>query len=417
MKGYAANPPLRWLFLDMNSYFASVEQNDRPELRGQPVGVIPVDSEHTCCIAASAEAKRRGVKTGTRVREARAMCPGIELVLARPRHYVQVHHRLRESIEKHLPVEATESIDEFALELLGSERDPEAATQIGRSIQRQVLDDLGPCLTCSVGVAPTRLLAKIASEVQKPSGLVLLTPADLPGRLAHFELRDLTGIGAGMVTRLRRHGVDTVQQLWDLPRDRARHIWGSVQGLHWWDEFHGVAVPRPVTHRHSMGHGHILPTKFRHADGALTILTRLLHKATARLREHGYVARRLHASVGFAEGDGWGDDIALPAIQDTLTAMRHLRRLWDRPRRTHGFRGHTPKKVQVTLSELCDIGSATGHLFPQADHPLRLAEAMDRINRRHGTHTVYLGGMHACRNYRMDDKIAFGRVPDETVRM
>ena len=97
---------MNWLFVDLNSYFASVEQQDRPELRGKPVGVVPMMADTTCCIAASYEAKAFGVKTGTIVADARRMCPDIVLVEARHELYVDYHHRIVEAVESCLPVTA-----------------------------------------------------------------------------------------------------------------------------------------------------------------------------------------------------------------------------------------------------------------------------------------------------------------------
>ena len=159
---------MNWLFIDMNSYFASVEQHLRPEFRGRSVAVIPVESENTCVIAASHEAKRFGVKTGTRVSDARQMCPGIVLVKARPDLYVKVHHAILRSVDKCAPVHKVYSIDEWAIRLQGREQKPEVAVALGTQIKRQLLQDFSPWLTCSIGIAPTRLLAKIASDLQKP---------------------------------------------------------------------------------------------------------------------------------------------------------------------------------------------------------------------------------------------------------
>src|ERR1700727_3252543 len=111
-------PRLRWLFLDLNSYFASVEQELRPELRGRPLAVVPVVADTTCCIAASYEAKRYGVRTGTQVGEAKALCPGIILVEARHELYVDYHHRVVEAVESCLPATSVMSIDEMACHLL-----------------------------------------------------------------------------------------------------------------------------------------------------------------------------------------------------------------------------------------------------------------------------------------------------------
>src|SRR5271154_5270977 len=123
---------MNWMLIDMNSYFASVEQHLRPELRGRRVAVIPVESENTCVIAASYDAKSFGVKTGTRVRDARQLCPEIVFVKARPDVYVKVHHAILRSVDKCLPVHKVYSIDEWAIRLLGEEQTRERAAALGR---------------------------------------------------------------------------------------------------------------------------------------------------------------------------------------------------------------------------------------------------------------------------------------------
>src|ERR1700746_1386837 len=117
-----SGPCLNWLFVDLNSYFASVEQEVRPDLRGRPVGVVPMMADTTCCIAASYEAKAFGVRTGTIVADAKRMCPDIVLVEARHEIYVEYHHRIVEAVETCLPVTAVMSIDEMVCRLMGRGR-------------------------------------------------------------------------------------------------------------------------------------------------------------------------------------------------------------------------------------------------------------------------------------------------------
>ncbi len=157
---------MNWMLMDMNSFFASVEQSLRLELRDRPVAVIPLETDSTCVIAASYDAKRRGVKVGTGVREARRLCPGIALVKARPHLYVEVHHRILASVEKCAPVDRIYSIDEWSIQLRGDDRHPEQARRLAQRIKEQVRDDFGPWMTSSIGIAPTRLLAKMASDLQ-----------------------------------------------------------------------------------------------------------------------------------------------------------------------------------------------------------------------------------------------------------
>src|ERR1039458_5522775 len=127
----APGPLLNWLFVDLNSYFASVEQQVRPELRGRPVGVVPMMADTTCCIAASYEAKTFGVRTGTIVADAKRMCPEIVLVEGRHEIYTEYHHRVVEAVESCVPVTAVCSIDEMACRLIGRERHLRGALDLG----------------------------------------------------------------------------------------------------------------------------------------------------------------------------------------------------------------------------------------------------------------------------------------------
>ncbi|HVW78020.1 MAG TPA: hypothetical protein VHB45_10435 [Alloacidobacterium sp.] len=150
---------LRWLYLDLNSYFASVEQQLHPELRGRPVAVLPVMAETTCCIAASYEAKAYGVQTGTDVAEARRLCPGIAFVQAQQDAYVHFHRRICEVVQQCLPVEQVLSIDEMSCRLMGRQCEPENAVALAKKIKAKIRSEVGECLRCSIGLAPNALLA------------------------------------------------------------------------------------------------------------------------------------------------------------------------------------------------------------------------------------------------------------------
>lgn len=136
-------------------------------------------SDTTSAIAASYEAKA-GVKTGTRIWEAKRMCPGLVLVPARHELYVDVHERLKEEVQNHVPLLSTGSIDEFTCKLIGDECEAENARQIARNMKAGIAKNVGECLNSSIGIAPTRTLSKIASDMQKPNGLTLIEQKDLP---------------------------------------------------------------------------------------------------------------------------------------------------------------------------------------------------------------------------------------------
>lgn len=186
--------PLIALFIDCDSYFASVERHLDPKFRGKPVGVAPVMAETSCCIAASYEAKAFGVKTGTRISDARVMCPGIAIVESKPAEYIKIHHRIIEAVEDSIHVEAVLSIDEMWAWLPYNWREPEFVREIARKIKATVARDVSPVIKVSVGAAPNNYLAKMASKMRKPDGLFLIEGRDLPVILHELKLRDFTGI-------------------------------------------------------------------------------------------------------------------------------------------------------------------------------------------------------------------------------
>ncbi len=227
--------PIRWLLLDLNSYFASIEQELRPELRNRPVAVVPVMADTTCAIAASYEAKAFGVKTGTQVGEAKRMCPGIELVEARHELYVNYHHKIIEAVELCVPVSAVLSIDEMAASLIGRERSLISALDLARRVKASIRERVGKTLRCSIGLAPNRYLAKVASDMEKPDGLVALTPDILESALSRLQLRDLPGVGA----RMEKNGCTRAifvpcRNCWRSNREQMNRVWGSIGGEKLW---------------------------------------------------------------------------------------------------------------------------------------------------------------------------------------
>jgi DNA polymerase-4 len=403
--------PLRYLFIDMNSYFASVEQQLRPELRNRPVAVVPVPAETTCCIAASYEAKRFGVKTGTVVREARRLCPDLRIVQARPELYITMHRRIVQAVESCLHVEQVLSVDEMACKLIGAEQRPEQAVPLAERIKAVLRREVGGYLRCSIGLGPNGLLAKVAADMQKPDGLTMIRSEDLPHRLDELQLTDLPGVGSRMQRRLHRSGITTVRQLCQLSEHLLARIWGSkVHGKLWWHRLRGDDLPETPTHRRSVGHSHVLPPHQRNDEGAKAVLTCLVHKAAARLRAIGYWAGSITLSVSFLGAPSWHERRLLGLCRDTLSLVRVTGALWE-----HKPPG-TPLKVGIVLGDLVNDRSASPPLFEESRQLLSLSAAMDRLNRQFGAHTVYFGGMHAAQTA-APTRIAFGVVPDLSFSM
>ncbi|SIQ65489.1 DNA polymerase-4 [Solilutibacter tolerans] len=409
---------LRCLFVDFNSYFASVEQHDEPRYRGRPLGVVPVLSPTTCCIAASYEAKAFGVKTGTPVWEALEKCPDIMLVQARPARYIQLHHALMALIEDCIHHERPGSIDEVHCHLLGRERQRENAVAIGMQIKRR-LADFSDAIRCSIGIAPNRFLAKTASDMQKPDGLTVLEQTDLPHALHDLALRDLCGIGHSMEQRLQDAGINSVEALCSSSRERLRRAWGSIEGERFWLQLRGHELPERKTTKGSVGHSHVLGPELRNYPGMRSVLFKLLAKAAMRMRHDGYVARGLTLHIRFVGIDErYSRFNAFEPLSDTPTLLQLLARQLqslERAERSGRWKSkrYPPLSVAVTLSGVEEVGRQSGELLPERGRALRVTQALDRINDRFGNNTLYFGAMReAIRHDAAPMRIPFSTIPD-----
>jgi DNA polymerase-4 len=398
--------PLTTLFVDMNAYFASVEQQHRPALRGRPVAVVPVMADTTCCIAASYEAKQYGIRTGTQVGQAKALCPALVIVEARHDLYVRVHHEIADAVESCTHVDAVHSIDEMSCRLLGLQREPSAALDLARRIKQTLRQRVGEYLRCSIGLGPNRLLAKIAADMQKPDGLVTLASEDLPHKLYGLALTDLPGIGRRMAARLNHRGIHTVQRLCECSEADFQSIWQSVVGRRWWQLLRGDDVPDIPTSRRTVGHSHVLPPKLRNEKDARAVLVRLIHKAAARLRSIGYWAKRMSVQVRCLPAGRWHDQAFLGLCQDTVTVVEAFSRLWNR-RRLSG----RPLQVAVTLFDLVADPEATPSLFAGERQRVQLSHIMDALNNKYGANTVHLAAMHEVQDS-APTRIAFTNIPN-----
>ena len=420
-------PALNWLFVDLNSYFASVEQEVRPELRGRPVAVVPMMADTTVAIAASYEAKAYGVKTGTMVGEAKRMCPDLVLVEARHEIYVAYHHRIVEAVESCLPVTAVLSIDEMACRLMGRERPLLAALELGRKVKAAIRERVGPMLRSSVGLATNRYLAKVASDMEKPDGLVALPLDILPEALGQLTLRDLPGIGPRTEKRLNDKGIRTMEQLMALECDRSGELWGSVWGERLWHWLRGEDFDMSETeHLKSLSHQHVLAPEMRTPEKAYAVAHKLLHKAAMRLRAGGLWASSIGLAIGFAGPNGergpvsnfgvpkkgWKSEIKLSECQDNQTLIAALARLW--AAKPAGAEFAHPYFIGVHLDGLVPDRLHSLNLFDGTEDEqgrARLLAVMDQINNKYGMSTLAPATMLTA--YKAaPTRIAFHSIPE-----
>ena len=418
---------LNWLFVDLNSYFASCEQEARPELRGRPVAVVPMMADTTCCIAASYEARAFGVRTGTIVADAKRLCPDIVLVEGRHELYTEFHHRIVEAVESCVPVTAICSIDEMACRLIGRERHLRAALDLGMKVKRTIRERVGTMLRSSVGLATSRYLAKIASDMEKPDGLVALPLDILPEALRQLSLRDLPGIGARTEKRLNEKGLHTMDELLALDCEQAGEIWGSVWGQRLWHWLRGEDFEMgELDHQKSISHSHVLAPEMRTPEKAWAVAHKLLHKAAMRLRAQDLWASHIGLAIGFAvprsentpvsrfgvPARGWRSEIKLHECQDNQTLIAALRRLWDS--HPKGAQYQHPYFIGVQLNNLVPDRLHTLALFDGLEEEqsrTRLLATMDQINDKYGMSALAPAAMLTAWKA-APTRIAFNSIPD-----
>ena len=390
-------PPRLICHIDMNSYFASVEQQSNPFLRGRPVGVCAYLHPRGCIIAASVEAKQVGVKVGMTIEEAKKFAPDIVCVQNEPSkyRYVTSHifallHILTDRIEYY-------SIDEAFLDLTGWYRDAAEAAFAMSRVKRALRDEVGEWLRCSVGIAPTRFLAKFASDQRKPDGLVVFDQENYVAAL-DVPVQEAWGIGFRMKRRLARLGIRTLIDLREASLTNLMQVFG-MRGFSLWANVHGVEhepFAEPGTLPKSIGHSYCVPRHISREGGIESVLTKLTERAGRRLRSHQLLAKRISIGVHSVDTQGYThvQHIFPEPVDHLFVLVQAVIML---------FRGLQIERevdfLAVTLSELCTpvdqlffaIDSSRTHLRDQRLQSV--SRSVDHIRDRYGEESIVLGRM------------------------
>lgn len=400
------------LYLDFDGFFASVEQLRDPRLRGRPVGVVPYEGAgRTCIIACSREAKARGVKNIMMVDEAKRICRDIILVPQKPDLYRRAHNALVAEIASVIPIDAVKSIDELACRLdANHRRDP---VDLGMRIKRSIRYNIGATITCSIGFAANRHLAKIACATQKPDGLTVWAPDIMPAPLFKVMLEDIPGVGKRMQRKLITCGIVSTEDLYNTQPKQLRSIWNNVIGERLWYALHGFAIEAPATQKGMVGHARVLPPESRSLPEARKIARLLLIKAARRLRRGCYYAGGLMLWVQLFDAS-WSRVRSLPQVQDDQALLNALSAMWAEMEAQTSPRAKAIR-VGVTLSDLtpADARQLDMLLDDDVDRQKweRIGKAIDSLNSRFGRTVASLGDWSPPKGGNVGGKISLTRIP------
>lgn len=415
--------------LDMNSFFATVEQQSKRALRGRPLGVCAYLGKHGCIIAPSIEAKKLGIKIGMSVQEARFKVPSMAFVQADPTKYRSVIsrvfgflHELTDRVEHY-------SIDEAFLDFTGWFKDDLALIQPLLTVKQRIHREIGDWLHCSIGVAPTRLLAKMASDHQKPNGFTMVSHASSEAFLAQHKLTDVCGIGERNKRRLYRLGVYTILDLIRYPSENLIRLCGrdlyflqiGLQGF----ETRRVENGRAEAPK-SVGHSYSVPRKVNAEGNILSVFMKLVEKAGRRMRELNLCANAVSVAVSFHAAkistqaepvfflrrfdSEHGSHRFMEPTADSFTLMEGalglLNELWDGTRDV-SFLAVTFFDLTVPQAQTAiDLGTNAWH-DPQKK--TRLTLAMDKVRDKYGNGSIMFGQIAKLTD-EAPDRIGFRKV-------
>ncbi|NOX95812.1 MAG: type VI secretion protein ImpB [Alphaproteobacteria bacterium] len=401
------------LYLDFDGFFASVMQQAFPKLRGRPVGVVPFENagNSTVVIACSKEAKAAGCTNVMPVPAAREQCPDIVLVPQRVDLFRRAHNTLLNEIRCEIPIETIKSIDELACRLdRGTINDPHA---LAARISKRIAENVGPYITCSMGLAANRMLAKIACKIDKPNGVTIWRPENMPDPLEKVTFDDIPGIGGRMARRLNKAGIWSVSDLLRTQPKQMRALWRNVNGERMWYALHGYDIKAQPTGRSMFGHGRVLPPDLRDIRNAQTFSRFLMQKAAFRMRRDKFYANKLWLWLDIRNG-GWFGQETLHHVHDDQACLAALGKLWDRVKQ-ECRRNINIVRVGITLLDLSPAESRQLDLFNNDDAIRmkweRITSATDFLNRKFGKRVISIGPWTPPPGGYAGAKISYTRIP------
>ena len=405
------------MYVDMNSFFASCEQEARPELRGKPIAVCAGSKYYAVAIAPSIEAKKFGVKTGMRMTEIKQLCPQIIQVEARPVLYRQVHIRIMEVLRRYCDAKdvLAKSIDEAALNLNAYKRVYRDLLALGRTIKEDMREHVGKHITCSIGIAPNTFLAKLATEIQKPDGLIQLTPENLDYYLAQMQLTDLPGIARRNERRLMMIGIKNPLQMRHTSPALLRKAFGGVAGNYWHSRLNFGEVDFYTNDYRAMSATRTTSPEYRTPEKLTAMLVSLCTKLEQRLVKGGVFCRQANLFFKYENQTNWDTTIRFTnPLQDGMELRTFLMSKiheFERQRHCDPLINKGIKQMGITIMDFVREDHLQYSLFDNRMKQDKLRKVMYSIKDKYGKYTVRKAS-EVIDKSGMKDAIGFGSIKD-----
>lgn len=375
------------MHIDLNSCFATVEQQARPKLRGKPIAIVNRRTDKTAIVTASYEAKAKGVKVGMKLREAKVLCPDIIAIESDPSKYRYVYHKLLDIMRDYSAHVTMKSIDEGVIDFHQTSyaiagRD---LVDIGHEIKRRLKEEIGVWMRCNIGISTNRFLAKTAAGLHKPDGLDVITSENIREIMASLKLTDLTGIAHRNEHRLNSVGIFSALEFLDAdPITLRRVVFKSVVGEWWYKRLRGFEVDDVETQVQRVGRQYVLERFDLTHDEVTQRLHHLCESVGSRMRSQGKAARGVYVYAKTLDRTYWHSSTLspLPFFSDRAIYAQALQLFSKAP---DGM-----KEIGIHCYELTDMDDSQISLFAdEITRERQVVEAVDDLNQRFGERTIH----------------------------
>ena len=396
------------MHIDLNSCFASVEQQANPFLRGKPIAVAAYTTPSGCIVAPSVEAKGLGIKVGMRVKEGKLLCKNLVILSPDPWKYRCVHLKLKKLLDNYSSEVTPKSIDEFVVDFGKSSCRGSVLKDVALEIKKRIKESVGDWLTVSIGIAPNRFLAKLASNLHKPDGLDEINSKNYLDCFFRLKLVDLPYIKLRNAMRLNSVGIYTVEDFYNAPLWKLKSAFQSINSYYWYLRLHGYEIDDIVFARRSYGNSYALPKAFTDLSDLSPIISKLTEKTSFRLRRAGYIAGGVHLAIFYKNGSFWHKGVSL---SEKLFESRDI---YKKMIRLFQFSPHKLPVGNIFIS-VYDLKKNTDlqlNIFEDVLRKKKLSEAVDRVNERWGDFIITPARMQMGSKEMVPDRIAFGGVKE-----
>jgi DNA polymerase-4 len=412
---FIANPDALVMYVDMNSFFASCEQQDRPELRGKPIGVCPFASPTACVIAPSIEAKKFGVKTGMRMNECRALCPGIIPVSARPHRYRWFHIEIMKVLNSYCDDVLAKSIDEAVMNLTSYRLVYKDVKALAMKIKEDIKKVCGEGITCSIGIGPNSFLAKLGTELQKPDGLIQITAENIDGYLKQLRLTDLPGIAKSNERRLLLTGIKDPYEMRHTSPALLRKAFGGIVGHYWYCRLNFMEVDLYENQYRAMSATRSVSKEQRENSQALEgLFVSLCTRLEQRMVKQGVFCREAGFFIKYKDFTRWDTTVRFTyPVQDAMDLRRYIQDKIQDFEMAHGMElfNIRTQHIGVFISKFIKAEYVSYTLFDNKIKQDKLRLVMYGIKDRFGKDVVRKACETVAPN-EFKDAIGFGSVKD-----